>query len=179
MYTNVYSCVKVICEISPYILDSCWSRFRTGRSLHNLDVEDQLRTLQRAREHLSDNGRLIFNIFDPKVQNLAAGKWSMPPDRRREFVHPQTGNRVLINEEFTWDLTRQMVEGAFLFDEIDAMTGQLLGTIRSSLTFRYIFRYEMEHLLALSGFRIEALFGDFKRGPFRAGGEQIWVARPR
>ena len=147
--------------------------------LHNLTVEDQLQTLRRVQGHLSENGRLILNVFDPKVQNLAAGKWSMPPDRRREFVHPRTGNRVLIKEEFTWDLTRQMVEGAFLFDEIDAMTGQLLGTIRSSLTFRYIFRYEMEHLLALSGFRIEALFGDFKRGPFRAGGEQIWVASPR
>jgi hypothetical protein len=64
-------------------------------------------------------------------------------------------------------------------EEVDAMTGQLVGTIRSSLTLRYIFRYEMQHLLTLAGFRIEALFGDFKRGPFLAGGEQIWVARCR
>jgi SAM-dependent methyltransferase len=147
--------------------------------LHNLAVEDQLETLRRVREHLSDNGRLILNVFDPKVQNLAAGKWSMPANRRREFVHPRTGNRVTIKEEFTYDLERQMVEGAFLFDEIDTPTGEIVGTIRSPLTLRYIFRYEMEHLLALSGFRIDALFGDFKRGPFRAGGEQIWVARRR
>jgi len=147
--------------------------------LHNLDVEDQLETLRRVREHLSDRGRLIFNVFDPKVQNLAAGKWSMPVNRRREFVHPRTGNPVTIKEEFTYDLERQMVEGAFVFDEIDTASGQLVGTLRSPLTLRYIFRYEMEHLLALSGFRIEALFGDFKRGPFVAGGEQVWVARPR
>jgi hypothetical protein len=37
----------------------------------------------------------------------------------------------------------------------------------------------MEHLLTLAGFRIEALFGDFKRGPFLAGGEQIFIARCR
>jgi len=37
----------------------------------------------------------------------------------------------------------------------------------------------MEHLLALAGFRVEALFGDFERGPLVAGGEQVWVARPR
>jgi hypothetical protein len=147
--------------------------------LHNLNVEDQLQTLRRVRGHLSESGRLILNIFDPKVQNLAAGKWSMPPDRRREFVHPRTGNRVLIKEEFTYDLERQMVEGAFLFDEIDATTEQIVGTIQSPLTLRYIFRYEMEHLLTLAGFRIEALFGDFKRGPFVAGGEQIWIARCR
>ena len=147
--------------------------------LHNLDVDDQLQTLRRVREHLSDNGRLIFNIFDPNVEHLAAGKWSMPESRRREFVHPRTGNRVTIKEEFTYHLERQMVEGAFVFDESDTRSGQIVGTIRSPLTLRYIFRYEMEHLLTLSGFRIDALFGDFKRGPFRAGGEQIWVARRR
>ena len=71
-----------------------------------------------------------------------------------------------------------MVEGAFVFDEIDTASGRVVGTLRSPLTLRYIFRYEMEHLLALSDFRIEALFGDFRRGPFVAGGEQVWIARP-
>lgn len=146
--------------------------------LHNLEVEDQLNTLRRVRAHLSVSGRLIFNVFDPKVQHLAAGKWSMPANRRREFVHPRTGNRVTIKEEFTYDLERQMVQGAFVYDEIDAATGRLVATIQSPLTLRYIFRYEMEHLLALTGFRIEALFGDFKRGPFVAGAEQVWIARP-
>ena len=147
--------------------------------LHNLDVEDQLQTLRRVREHLSDNGRLIFNAFDPKVQNLSAGSWSMPANRRRAFVHPRTGNRVTIQEEFTYDLERQLVQGAFVFDEINTTTGKIVETIRSPLTLRYVFRYEMEHLLTLSGFRIDALFGDFKRGPFHAGGEQMWVAGRR
>lgn len=72
-----------------------------------------------------------------------------------------------------------MVSGAFVFDEIEATTGKIVATTHSPLTLRYVFRYEMEHLFALSGFRVEMLFGDFKRGPFRAGGEQIWVARRR
>ena len=147
--------------------------------LHNLDAADQLETLGRVRDHLSENGQLVFNVFDPKVQHLAAGRWSIPAKRRREFVHPRTGHRVTIKEEFTYDLARQMVDGAFVFDEVDATTGQVRGTVRSPLTLRYVFRYEMEHLLARSGFRIEALFGDFKRGPFVAGGEQIWIATPR
>ena len=37
----------------------------------------------------------------------------------------------------------------------------------------------MEHLLGRVGYSVEHLFGDFARGPFRAGGEQIWVARRR
>jgi len=102
------------------------------------------------------------NVFDPRVQNLAAGTWSMPANRCREFVHPRSGNRVTIKEEFTYDLERQMVVGAFVFDEINTATGKIVETIRSPLTLRYVFRYEMEHLLTLAGFRIDALFGDFK-----------------
>jgi SAM-dependent methyltransferase len=145
--------------------------------LHNLSVEDQRRTLARVRDHLAPDGRLVFNVFDPKVQLLAAGRWSMPPDRRREFVHPRTGNRVTIIEDFRYHLDRQLVDGAFIFEEIDGTTGAIVSTTRSPLTLRYIFRYEMEHLLSLAGFRVERLFGDFKRGPFRAGGEQVWVAK--
>jgi len=64
----------------------------------------------------------------------------MPANRRREFVHPRTGNPVTIKEEFTYDLERQMVEGVFVLDEIDIATGRPVGTIRSPLTLRYVFR---------------------------------------
>jgi hypothetical protein len=80
-------------------------------SLHNLSVDEQLRALQRVREHLSEDGRLILNVFDPDVRLLAAGRWSMPAGRRREFVHPRTGNRVKIREEFSYDLDRQLIRG--------------------------------------------------------------------
>jgi hypothetical protein len=33
---------------------------------------------------------------------------------------PRTGNRVTIREDFRYDLDRQLVEGAFIFDEITA-----------------------------------------------------------
>jgi SAM-dependent methyltransferase len=144
--------------------------------LHNLSVDDQLRTLDRVRPHLAEHGRLILNMFDPKVSLLAAGRWSMPADRHREFRHPHTGNRVAIREDFRYDLDRQLVEGAFEYDELDA-SGRVVATTRSPLTLRYVFRYEMEHLLARAGFAVEGLFGDFRRAPFQAGGEQVWIAR--
>ncbi|MBI2954820.1 MAG: hypothetical protein HYY30_10940 [Chloroflexi bacterium] len=55
------------------------------------------------------------------------------------------------------------------------------GVVRSRtysrLIIRYICRYEMRHLLELRGFRTDALYGDFERGPFCYGGEQVWIAR--
>jgi SAM-dependent methyltransferase len=147
--------------------------------LHNPSVDDQLRSLERVREHLSEEGRLILNVFDPDVRLLAAGRWSMPAERRTEFLHPRTGNRVKIREEFSYDLDRQLVEGEFIFDEIEDTSGQVIATTHSPLTLRYIFRYEMEHLLSRSGFSVHMLFGNFKRSAFRAGGEQVWVAMKR
>ncbi|MCH8090346.1 MAG: hypothetical protein IH955_10070 [Chloroflexi bacterium] len=43
----------------------------------------------------------------------------------------------------------------------------------------YLFRYEMEHLLARSGFEVEALNSDFDRKPYGAiyPGELIFIAR--
>ena len=103
----------------------------------------------------------------------------MPPERRRTFPHPHTGNPVTVQEDFRYDLDRQLVDGAFVFEEVDATSGAVVATTRSPLTLRYVFRYEMEHLLARAGFDVDALFGDFSGGPFRAGGEQVWVTRRR
>ena len=144
--------------------------------LHNLSCEDQLRTLGTIRRHLAANGRLILNVFDPSVRLLAAGRWSRPLREHEDIRHPRTGNRMTVREDFRCDLERQLVDGAFDYDEVDA-AGGVVATTHSPLTLRYVFRYEMEHLLARAGFAVEALFGDFQRGPFRAGGEQVWVAR--
>ena len=49
-----------------------------------------------------------------------------------------------------------------------------------SFAVRYLFRYEMEHLLARCGFEVEAVYGDFKKGPVgpEPPQELIFVARP-
>jgi|TARA_B100000749_G_scaffold271831_1_gene253091 hypothetical protein len=35
----------------------------------------------------------------------------------------------------------------------------------------------MEHLLELCGFEVDALYGNFMRGSYTLGAEQVWVAR--
>jgi len=49
-----------------------------------------------------------------------------------------------------------------------------------AFTFRYFFRYEVEHLLARSGFLVTGLFGDFDRSTLRDDSpEMIFVAETR
>jgi len=42
---------------------------------------------------------------------------------------------------------------------------------------RWFYRYEIEHLLFRAGFTDVSFHGDFNRGPWKAGGETIVVAR--
>ena len=146
--------------------------------LHLLTPEDQRQALCCIREHLTDDGLLIFNIFDPRLDIIAAhfGSLGSAIKKSQEFIHPDTGNRVIVWDSRQYDPGRQMMELYFIFDEVDD-EGRVISKTYSPLTLRYVYRYEMQYLLELCGYRIEALYGDFQRGPFRYGNEQIWVAR--
>ncbi|MBI2203391.1 MAG: methyltransferase domain-containing protein [Candidatus Rokubacteria bacterium] len=147
--------------------------------LHLLTVEDQRRALACIHRHLDGGGQLVLNVFDPSlpliVSRIADGG---APRRMGAFTHAGTGRLVVAWESFVYDLTRQMLDGHFIFDEYDA-SGLVVEKRYAALTLRWVYRYEMQHLLESAGFAIEALYSDFERTPFRAGGEQVWVARKR
>ena len=146
---------------------------------HLLTVEDQRRTLACIREHLTDDGRLAFDVFDPHLERIAARLGQGPTlQRLGEYRHPHTGRRVIIWQSSCYDLERQTVDERRIFEELDD-EGRVLGRQHATLTLRFIYRFEMEHLLELSGYEIEALYGDLKRGPFCPGREQVWVARKK
>jgi hypothetical protein len=146
--------------------------------LHLLTPEDQRQALHCIREHLADDGRLVLNIFDPRLDIITAhfGPLGSALKKQSEFVHPDTGHRVVVWDTLQYDPGRQILESYFIFEELDD-DGRVISKTYTPLTLRYVYRYEMQYLLELCGYRVEALYGDFQRGPFRHGGEQIWVAR--
>ncbi len=148
--------------------------------LYLLTVEEQKQALACVRSHLSDRGLLILNFFDPKLEILVEhfGSLGSSLKMESEFIHPETGLRVTVWDTRRYNQERQRLDQYFIFEFIDE-NGKVVDKIYRPLTMRYIFRYEMQHLLELCGFEPEALYGDFKKGPFRHGGEQIWVARRR
>ncbi|MBM3242291.1 class I SAM-dependent methyltransferase [Candidatus Poribacteria bacterium] len=146
--------------------------------LHLLTSEDQRQALCCIREHLADNGLLVFNIFDPRLDIIVAhfGSLGSAMKKDSEFVHPDTSHKVIVWDSRQYDPGRQMLEQYFIFEELDD-EGRVISKTYSPITLRYVYRYEMQYLLELCGYEIEALYGDFQRGHFRHGGEQIWVAR--
>jgi hypothetical protein len=52
-------------------------------------------------------------------------------------------------------------------------------TNREQFALRYLFRYEVEHLLERCGFNVEAIYADYDRSPYgsKYPGELIAIAR--
>src|SRR5207249_772481 len=61
------------------------------------------------------------------------------------------------------------------WDEELTDAGAIISRVYRNLRLRYVFRFEMEHLLEMSGFEVEGLYGGFKGEPFDAeSGEMVW-----
>jgi ubiquinone/menaquinone biosynthesis C-methylase UbiE len=145
--------------------------------LHNKTVGDQQATLRRIHAHLQPGGRLVFNVFDPNLSLIVAhsGPLGQALTRTGEFTRPD-GHQVVVWEARQYEQTEQIVQVQWIYDELGD-DGLVVSRAYANLSLRWVYRYEMEHLLALCGFEVEALYGDFEQGPFVAGQEQVWVAR--
>ena len=111
-----------------------------------------------------------------RTPDYVKGKTGTVQRVHSSFTNPETGRLTVGWDSFNYDTTRQWLDGHFVFDEYDA-TGAVVSTRRVSLRLRWVYQYEMQHLFERAGFAIEALYGDFARNPFKAGGEQVWIAR--
>ncbi|MEQ8186624.1 MAG: class I SAM-dependent methyltransferase [Candidatus Eremiobacterota bacterium] len=144
--------------------------------LHLLTPEDQKSALTCIHKHLSEKGHLIFNIFDPSLEILHAhsGPLGSAMKKDSEFIHPENGHKVIVWDTRQYNLEKQILEQYFIFEELNE-EGKVISKKYIPLTLKFAYRYEMEYLLELCGYRVEALYGDFDRSPFRCN-EQIWVA---
>jgi len=143
---------------------------------HLLTPVDQEQALGCIYEHLEEGGRLVLDLFDP-LQDMAVSGWGRGGLKKdTDFIEPQTGNQVVVWYTRHYDPQLQLMEQDLVFEEVD-QEGRVVSQNHGRLTLRYTFRYEMHYLLELSGFEVEALYGDFNGGPFLGHGEQVWVAR--
>lgn len=125
---------------------------------HLLEIEQQVECLNCVRKHLAPNGRLIVDFFqtdparmhDPMFLNESLLIEYDLPDGR----HVALSDRVAA---FHRGLQRNDVEMIFDVTHGDGRRERLV----MAWTLRYFFRYEVEHLLARCGFRLEAVYGNF------------------
>ena len=144
---------------------------------HLLELDEQMGCLECARKHLAPGGHLILDFFqtdpqrmhDPMFKNEARLiEYDLPGDR-----HVELSERV---SAFHRGVQRNDVEMVFRVTHPGGKQERLV----MAWTLRYFFRYEVEHLLARCGFRVEHVYGNFDSTPLGDDSpEMIFVAGVR
>jgi SAM-dependent methyltransferase len=196
-------------DLSPYMLDVCERRleqepievqhhvqldqadmrdFDLGQTFklitipfrpfqHLIEVKDQIACLRCIRHHLADDGRVILDLFNPSLTFLARELTGEEQDDGPAFTmpdgrHVQRRSRVVKRDVFK---QYQDVELIYYVTHPDGRTERQLH----AFPMRYLFRYEVEHLLARCGFEVDALYADYNKSPYgsKNPGELIFVAK--
>lgn len=144
---------------------------------HLIELNEQLACLTSVRRHLEAGGRLILDLFNPSLDSLVNDRVGEIVREEPPFDMPD-GRRVIRRHRFTADdRTRQVRDVELIYDvtHSDGRQERLLH----AFPFRYIFRFEAEHLLARAGFEVEHLYADHEKTPFgsKYPGELIFVAK--
>ncbi|MDE0686460.1 MAG: class I SAM-dependent methyltransferase [Candidatus Poribacteria bacterium] len=149
--------------------------------MHLLSVEKQRQALCCIRAHLTEGGCLVFNLFDPQEgyipTDIDSGSFGPALRKESEFISPYTGHSVIVWGTYKHDPELQMIVVRNLFEELSDSGRVVSRTYSNPFSLRYFYRYEMEYLLQLCGYRVKTLYGSFQREPFKPGSEQIWVAQ--
>lgn len=152
-----------------------------GRSfLHLLTPEDHVAALRNVYRHLVPGGRLALNFFVPSLRLIvehAESSLGQALTYSHNFLDPDTGQEVLVWRSLQHETHRQRIHAHFVYEWVSE-AGQTVARRHRHYTLCYIYRNEMEHLLARCGYEVEALYGDFEGAPYGAEStEMVWVAR--
>lgn len=130
---------------------------------HLMTVEDQLACLAAIRRHMTAGSRLIVDVFNPSLDALArtTGPDAEEEGDEPEFVMPD-GRRVLRRYRITAQDRVNQTNHVELIYRITHPDGRSERAVHA-FPMRYLFRFELEHLLARSGFAVERVYAGYDR----------------
>ena len=145
---------------------------------HLISTEEQRSCLRCVHKHLDSGGLLILDLFHPFLPSLYEPKYQAETEDFAERKLPDGRGIRRTHRSSAIHRGKQYFECEFIY-YVSYPDGRKERYVQS-FPFRYFFRYEVEHLLELSGFRVRELFGDFDRSPFSQDSpEMIFVAEKK
>lgn len=138
--------------------------------MHLPDAAEQLRTLERIRAHLAPGGLLSIDLFNPDPRTLIADESVLLYDKTFQLAGGETVQKYIVQQR---DFASQTQRVSFIYDELDAE-----GRVRREIipfTMRWLYRYELEHLLVRAGFRLEVVYGSYDLDPYESASPQLLV----
>ena len=144
--------------------------------LHLLTVEDQLAALHNAYQALLPGGVLVVDLPNPHVvfSTQSDGQVLL----RRQFRTAQGGAAASYAITQT-DLVEQRQALTLLYEEVDDEGVVHRTTVHTDL--RFVYRFEMAHLLERAGLALDAVYGSYGLDPYEPDSDlMLFVAyRPK
>ena len=144
---------------------------------HLLTVEDQLSCLDSVYRHLVDDGTLILDVFNPSLDALVNAPLGEEIPEESEFEMPDRRRVRRYAKRVAHDRFNQIgdFELVYYVTHPDGRKERLVHAFR----LRYLFRFELEHLLVRAGFAIEHLYAGYDGSAYGSTypGELVFVAR--
>jgi SAM-dependent methyltransferase len=138
--------------------------------MHLETVEDQLKALRSIQRHLLPGGLLVLDLFNPDPRELMSDQGVLVYEHTFTSDSGQSVQKYVVRRT-DWAAQRQSVE--FIYDELAAdgrVTRQVMPFVM-----RWLYRYEVQHLLAYVGLSVEAVYGDYDLEPYTSDSPQLIV----
>jgi SAM-dependent methyltransferase len=134
---------------------------------HLTTIDDQLRFLATVARHLAPEGRLIFDVFNPRFDMLVGADGVEREDTpEQRLPDGRTFRRTYRVVRVRWI---DQVSEAELIYYVDGKP------YVQAFEMRWYLAAELRNLLARAGFRVRAMSGDFARGPVVDGCPELVV----
>lgn len=136
--------------------------------MHLLTTEQQLAALGQIHDALRPGGTLALDLFNPDAARLAEQNGALALDKQFALAEGARVHKFVAQQA---DMAAQINHVTFLYDELDA-DGRVT---RCALPFRmrWLYRYELEHLLARAGFALEHVYGSYDLDEYRSDSDLI------
>jgi SAM-dependent methyltransferase len=135
-------------------------------------VDDALAFLRNANEHLVPGGLLGIEVsaFSPEELVDPPGG----PALRHDFTRMLPDGRLERSSVSHYDASTQLLEMRLFYERYGA-SGALESRRAHDLTIRVAGRSELELMLQLTGFEVEAVYGGFEGEPFTSMSDHLIV----
>jgi 2-polyprenyl-3-methyl-5-hydroxy-6-metoxy-1,4-benzoquinol methylase len=148
---------------------------------HNLSAEEQMGCLRSVAQHLTPQGRFLFNLPNPTCEFIlksAAKEGKTCKTFKSQGRYPLKNGTLLVERAQDGNIFDQTITTTLRVTRYDP-EGNQLERGQSTWTSRYLFRYEAIHLLYRCGFEVESLVGDYTNGPVTEKGQLIFQVKLR
>ncbi|MFN5058838.1 MAG: class I SAM-dependent methyltransferase [Chloroflexota bacterium] len=142
--------------------------------MHLTSVDDQVQALSNIHRNLQPGGYLVLDLFHPDMRALPDYKGDVVLDKRFAL----SDGRIVHKFVSQWsDIAQQLIHVVFMYDISDTVSG--IQRKSASFAMRYFWRYEIEHLLARTGFTLQHCYGSYELDAFGSESEQMLIVAKR